>query len=74
MEEYKYDRESVDALIAWAKSASFPKEVRLSEVENIKNVPRFVKADLVDIKKRYRAGCFHPAVERLYRLKALLGQ
>lgn len=30
MEEYKYDEESVKILIEWAKTTSFPEQVRLS--------------------------------------------
>lgn len=35
MKEYKYDEESVNALIEWTKTASFPEQVMLSEAENI---------------------------------------
>ena len=36
--EYKYDEESVNALMKWAENAQLPKEIRLSEAENIVNL------------------------------------
>lgn len=33
--EYKYDEESVKALISWAENAQLPQEVTLSEAEHI---------------------------------------
>lgn len=44
MKEYKYDEESVNALIEWTKTASFPEQVMLSEAENIFDVKRYVQA------------------------------
>lgn len=38
MAEYKFDEDSVKALIDWAKSASFPQSVTLSDAENIVDV------------------------------------
>lgn len=49
MAEYKFDEDSVKALIAWAKSTSFPQSVTLSDAENIVDVKRFVQANLSDI-------------------------
>ncbi|MDE5709900.1 hypothetical protein [Bacteroides sp.] len=72
MSEYKYDEESVQALIEWAKSTSFPQEARLSDAENIADVKRFVQANLSDIKIHYPDEFYHPAITRLYRLKELL--
>ena len=43
MAEYKFDEDSVKALIAWAKSTSFPQSVTLSDAENIVDVKRFVQ-------------------------------
>ena len=63
MAEYKFDEDSVKALIDWAKSASFPQSVTLSDAENIVDVKRFVQANLSDIDAHY------PAITRLYRLK-----
>lgn len=40
MKEYKYDEESVNTLIEWAKTASFPEQVILSEAENIFDVKK----------------------------------
>lgn len=38
MEEYKYDEESVNALVNWAETATFPEQVMLSDAENIFDV------------------------------------
>ena len=46
MAEYKFDEDSVKALIAWAKSTSFPQSVTLSAAEHIVDVKRFVQANL----------------------------
>ena len=49
MEEYKYDEESVNALVKWAETATFPEQVMLSDAENIFDVKRYVRANLSDI-------------------------
>ena len=54
MAEYKFDEDSVKALIAWAKSTSFPQSVTLSDAENIVDVKRFVQANLSDIRSEER--------------------
>ncbi|WP_308755818.1 hypothetical protein [uncultured Bacteroides sp.] len=72
MEEYKYDEESVKILIEWAKTTSFPEQVRLSEAENIFDVPRYVRASLSDIAAHYPDKFYNPAITRLYRLKEKL--
>lgn len=72
MNEYKYDEESVNTLIEWAKNFSFPKEVKLSDAETITDVKRFVQANLSDIKIHYPDEFYHPAITRLYRLKEFL--
>ena len=69
MEEYKYDEESVNALIEWAKTASFPEQVMLSEAENIFDVKRYVQANLSDIAAHYPDEFYNPAITRLYQLK-----
>lgn len=69
MAEYKYDEESVKALTMWAKSCSFPKQVKLSESENIYDVKRYVQANLSDIDAHYPDAFYNPAITRLYRLK-----
>ena len=46
MEEYKYDEESVNALVKWAETATFPEQVMLSDAENIFDVKRYVRANL----------------------------
>lgn len=33
--EYKYDEESVNALMKWAEHAQLPKELQLSEAERL---------------------------------------
>jgi len=57
------------ALIAWAKSTSFPQSVTLSDAENIVDVKRFVQANLSDIDAHYPDDFYNPAITRLYRLK-----
>ncbi|WP_273162106.1 DUF6965 family protein [Bacteroides fluxus] len=69
MSEYKYDEESVKALIVWAKSTSFPQQVKLSEAEDIYDVERYVQANLSDIDAHYPDAFYNPAITRLYRLK-----
>lgn len=69
MAEYKFDEDSVKALIAWAKSTSFPQSVTLSDAENIVDVKRFVQANLSDIDAHYPDDFYNPAITRLYRLK-----
>ena len=46
MAEYKFDEDSVKALIAWAKSTSFPQSVTLSDAENIVLDIRLIKRDV----------------------------
>lgn len=69
MSEYKYDEESVKSLIVWAKSTSFPQQVKLSEAEDIYDVERYVQANLSDIDAHYPDAFYNPAIIRLYRLK-----
>ena len=69
MSEYKYDEESVKALTVWAKSTSFPQQVKLSEAEDIYDVERYVQANLSDIDAHYPDAFYNPAITRLYRLK-----
>ena len=64
-----FDEDSVKALIAWAKSTSFPQSVTLSDAENIVDVKRFVQANLSDIDAHYPDDFYNPAITRLYRLK-----
>ena len=72
MKEYSYEEESVKALCDWAVHATFPKEVKLNEAEVIFDVPRFVQANLNDIKAHYPDPFYHPAIVRLYQLKEAL--
>ena len=69
MEEYKYDEESVNALVKWAETATFPEQVMLSDAENIFDVKRYVRANLSDIAAHYPDEFYNPAITRLYRLK-----
>lgn len=71
MIEYKnYSEAEVNDLIAWAKTASFPQQIRLSEAENIMDVKRYVKANLSDIEAHYPDPFYNPAITHLIRLKA----
>lgn len=72
MAEYKYDEESVNTLIEWAKTATFPKTVKLSEAENIFDVKRYVQANLSDIAAHYPDAFYNPSITRLYQLKEKL--
>ena len=67
--EYKYDEESVNALMKWAENAQLPKELQLSEAENIVNLRQYVVANINDIKAHYPDEFYNPAITRLYRLK-----
>ena len=69
MKEYKYDEKSVNALIELAKTTSFPKQVTLSDAENIFDVQKYVQANLSDISAHYPDDFYNPAIVRLYQLK-----
>ncbi len=69
MTEYKYDEDSVKALIEWTKNTSFPQNIKLSDAENIVDVQRFVQANMSDIDAHYPDEFYNPAIMRLYRLK-----
>lgn len=43
MREYKYDEESVNALIEWSKAASFPEQIQLNDAETIFDVKSMYK-------------------------------
>ena len=51
--EYKYDEESVNALMKWAENAQLPKELQLSEAEKIVNLRQYIVANINDIKAHY---------------------
>ena len=70
--EYKYDEESVNALMKWAENTQLPKELQLSEAENIVNLRQYVVANINDIKAHYPDEFYNPAITRLYRLKEKL--
>ncbi len=67
--EYKYEEESVKALITWAETAQLPQEVTLSAAEHITDTSIYVRANINDIKQHYPDGFYNPAITRLYRLK-----
>ena len=67
--QYKYDEDSVKALIEWAKTTSFPQQMRLNEGENIYDVKHFVETTLSDIKAHFPNATFNPAIKHLYQLK-----
>ena len=69
MTEYKYDEDSVKALIEWTKNTSFLQNIKLSDAENIVDVQRFVQANMSDIDAHYPDEFYNPAIMRLYRLK-----
>lgn len=64
-----FDKETVDSLVEWAKSTTFPKQIELSETEKIINSSAFVQSCLVDIRRHYPNPIYAPSVERLYRLR-----
>lgn len=70
--EYSMDKASVDALLEWARSYSFPKELRLSDSEFIFDVPRFVQSNVSEINIHYPDSFFEPCIVRLYRLKKVI--
>ena len=72
--EYKYDEESVNALMKWAEHAQLPKELQLSEAEKIVNLRQYVVANINDIKAHYPDEFYNPAITRLYRIKELIEQ
>ena len=65
MAEYKFDEDSVKALIDWAKSTSFPQSVTLSDAENIVDVKRFVQANLSDIDAHYPDDFYNPNINTI---------
>ncbi len=69
MVEFKYDEESVKAIIQWAENAQLPQEVTLSEAEYITDTSIYVRANINDIKQHYPDEFYNPAITRLYRLK-----
>lgn len=72
MEEYKYDKESVDALVEWAKNTSYPEQLTLNDAESIFNMAKFVQSNLNDIAAHYPDEFYHPAITRLYQLKEMM--
>lgn len=67
--EYKFDEESVNALMKWADNAQLPSELRLSESEKIVDTKQYILANLNDIKEHYPDAFYNPSIIRLYRLK-----
>lgn len=69
-QQFDYSEPAVNALLEWAKSAKLPKEITLSNSEQIIDSEKFVKANIYDIKAHYPDPFYNPAINRLYRLKA----
>lgn len=70
--DYKYDEESVLALVLWAETTELPATLQLSKCEEVDNVPAFVRANVSDIKTLYPNVYCYGAINRLYRLKEAL--
>lgn len=66
---YAYDEESVKAIVEWARTASIPKEITLSESERIIDTSMYIHANICDINQHYPDPFYNPAIDRLYRLK-----
>ena len=69
MEEYKYDEESVNALVKWAETATFPEQVMLSFIWFTSCLSIYCPSHLSDIAAHYPDEFYNPAITRLYRLK-----
>lgn len=69
-QKFDYSEPAVNALLEWAKSAKLPKEITLSNSEQIIDLEKFVNANIYDIKAHYPDPFYNPAIDRLYRLKA----
>lgn len=72
MTEYNYDEESVNALIEWAKTVTFPQAIKLGEADNVFDIKRYVQANLSDIAAHYPDAFYNPSITRLYQLKEKL--
>lgn len=70
--DYKYDEESVLALVQWAENAELPATLQLSKCEEVADVKAFVRANVTDIKTLYPNIYCYGAINRLYRLKEAL--
>lgn len=68
----RYDEASVQAIMQWAKSTQFPKEVTLSKAGHIYDIFLYVRANINDIKAHYPDEFYNPAITRLYRLKEFI--
>ena len=69
MSDFKYDEDSVKALIEWATTTQFPKEIRLTEAEHITDVALFVQTNIYDIEEHYPDPVYFPAITRIYRIR-----
>ncbi len=70
--KYDYSEESVKALIDWARSAKFLKELKLGGSEKIVDLPKYVQADIYTIEQHYPDLYYNPSIDRLYRIKEKL--
>ncbi|MCI1681460.1 MAG: hypothetical protein LKI39_02765 [Bacteroides sp.] len=73
MNDYDYGEESVKALVKWAEHTQFPKTMKLSKYENIFDLPRYIEANVNDIKSYYPNVYVEAAITRIYRVKEILG-
>ena len=69
--EYKFDEESVHAIIQWAESAQLPKDVVLSAAEHITDTTKYLRANINDIKQHYPDGFYNPAITRFISVKRI---
>lgn len=70
--EYNFDEQSVKDIITWAQSTQVPQSVKLTDYENIYDVPKFIVANIYDIQKHYPDPFYNASITRLYRLKEYL--
>ncbi|WP_321331433.1 DUF6965 family protein [uncultured Bacteroides sp.] len=70
--EYNFNEESVNALLTWAKNTEMPQAIKLTEHENILDVPKYILSNVYDINSHYPDPRYNAAITRLYRLKEYL--
>ncbi|WP_321480622.1 DUF6965 family protein [uncultured Bacteroides sp.] len=70
--DYKFDEESIQSILEWAKNIQAPQTIQLSEYENIENLPQYIITNIYDIKQHYPDPLYNSAIIRLYRLKEFM--
>lgn len=75
--EYKYDRESVNEILAWAKSTleskSYPSgPVQMNVSTKVVNCGFYLKAMISTINANWEKPTYRPAINQLYDFKAKL--